>query len=74
LLIQMMGLAGRVLDQVFFQLLDEVLLGMVLDGLLAVKEETLLPIQTMGLIGQVLVQPFLQMDMVLLGLEIDGLL
>jgi hypothetical protein len=62
---------GLVLEQAFLQLKDYVLLGMELDGLLVVMEETHLPILAMGLTGRVVDQAFLQqIQEALVGTEV----
>jgi hypothetical protein len=49
--------------------MDSVLLGLGIDGLLLVMEQTVLPIPVMGLTGRVLEQVFFQvLDGMLLGM------
>ena len=71
-----MELIGFLLEIIFFQIVEEMLLLMVLYGLLSDREQhTVLLIQEMGSIGRVLEKVFLVMkEEVLLGMEVDGLL
>ena len=72
-----MGSIGRVLETIFFQVKDMVLLLIVvflIDGLRLDKEQIILPIQIMVLIGLVLENLIYQVvEEVLLGMEHYGL-
>ncbi|NBV76060.1 MAG: hypothetical protein EBR59_08920 [Methylococcaceae bacterium] len=61
------------MDNLFFQVLDSVYLGMVLNGSLLGREDIVLLILIMALIGLVLDKLFLQLlDREFHGMELDG--